>query len=119
MKKLLVNSSAVLAATMATLPLPVLAQTFPDIPQEAVNVGNNLGEWLRDNVLQEIANWLLVIAGALAVIYLIWAGIQYITGAGGGADAAKKQIINAVIGIIIIVLAYAMVTAVISLVGGN
>ncbi|RLC37275.1 hypothetical protein DRH29_02530 [candidate division Kazan bacterium] len=118
MKKLLVNSSAVLAAAMTAFPLPAFAQAFPDIPQDSVSVGDNVGQWLRDNILYGIANWLLVIAGALAIIYLIWAGIQYITGVGGGADAAKKQIINAVIGIIIIVLAYAIVTAVISLVGG-
>lgn len=55
-----------------------------------------------------IINTITLIAGILAVIYLIWMGIQYIT-AGGDAEkagVAKQGIINAVIGIIIIVLAY-------------
>ena len=114
MKKLLVKSSAVLAATVATLPLPVFAQSFPDIPQDVIEV-DDAGGFVA-GILSTIAEWFLIVAGALAIIYLIWAGIQYITGAGGGAEAAKKQIINAVIGIIVIVLAYAIVTAVINLI---
>jgi hypothetical protein len=54
---------------------------------------------------------LTLVAGVLAVIYLVWSGIQYIT-AGGSADKAKSArtgIINAVIGIVIIVAAYFIV----------
>jgi len=49
-----------------------------------------------------------LLAGILAVILLIWYGIQYIT-AGGSPDkakAARTGIINSVIGIVIIVAAY-------------
>ncbi len=116
MKKLLVNASAVLAATFASSPLAVLAQggiLNPNDPGGSFDV-----EQTFTDVLSTILDWILIIAGFLAVIYLIWAGIQYISGAGGGADAAKKQIINAVIGIIVIVLAYAIVRAAIALVGG-
>ncbi len=60
---------------------------------------------------------ILAVAGALAVIYLIYSGILYITAA-GNPDAAKKGqqgIINAIIGIIIIVAAYFIVGAVVNL----
>lgn len=60
---------------------------------------------------------MLMIAGAMAVIYLIYSGILYITAA-GNPDAAKKGqqgIINAVIGIVIIVLAYVILNAVVNL----
>lgn len=59
---------------------------------------------LADKVIQV----LLAIAGAVAVLFLIWYGIQYIT-SGGNADrlkGARAGIINAVIGIIVVVAAY-------------
>lgn len=52
-------------------------------------------------------NATLWVAGALAVIYLIYGGILYIT-AGGDAEKATKgrtALINAIIGVIIILLA--------------
>jgi hypothetical protein len=55
--------------------------------------------------------------GAAAVILLIWAGIQYIT-AGGSPDKAKKaraQIISIVVGIIVLVSAYAIISAILGL----
>ena len=54
-----------------------------------------------------VANWIIFLAGAIAVIYLVYGGILYIT-AGGDAEKATKgrtAVINAVIGIIIILLA--------------
>lgn len=62
--------------------------------------------------IKKVLGWLLLIAGALAVIYLIYGGILYIT-AGGDAEKATKgrtALINAIIGIIIIALAFAIVT---------
>lgn len=58
-----------------------------------------------------IVNWILVLAGMIAVIYLIYGGILYIT-AGGDAEKATKgrtAVINAVIGIAIILLALVIV----------
>jgi hypothetical protein len=52
-----------------------------------------------------------VIAGSLAVLYLIWAGIQYIQAGGDAskAKAARTSIINAIIGIVIVIAAFALV----------
>lgn len=64
-----------------------------------------------------VINWVLGLAMILAVIYLIFAGIIYIT-AGGNPDAAKKGqqgIINAIIGIVIISLAYVIAYSVANL----
>jgi len=55
-----------------------------------------------------------IVAGGLAFIYLIYSGILYLT-AGGNADSAKKGqqgILNAIIGIVIIVAAWAIIQAV-------
>jgi hypothetical protein len=65
-------------------------------------------------LVTNIVNILLFVAGALAIIYLIYSGILYISSA-GNPDAAKKGqqgVLNAVIGLIIIVLAFFIARAV-------
>ena len=59
-------------------------------------------------IANTVISTLLLVAGVLAIFYLIWAGIQYITSAGSPdkAKAARGGIINAIIGIVIIVAAY-------------
>jgi hypothetical protein len=65
--------------------------------------------------IMSIANtaigYISLIAGILAVAYLIWSGIQYIISAGNPEKAklARQGIINAIIGIIIIVAAYTII----------
>ncbi len=52
-----------------------------------------------------------LVAGALAIIYILWYGIQYIL-SGGVPDktkVARQGIINGVIGIVIITAAYAVI----------
>lgn len=72
------------------------------------------------SMVDQVISIILMIAGALAVIYLIYSGILYITAAGNPDSAKKGQqgIINAVIGIVIIILAYVILKAVVSTVGG-
>ena len=55
-----------------------------------------------------------LIAGIIAFIYLIYSGILYLSAAGNPDSAKKGQqgIINAIIGIIIIVAAWAIINAV-------
>ena len=68
--------------------------------------------------INTVVTWFLTIAGAIAVIYLIYGGILYIT-AGGDAEKATKgrtALINAVIGIIIIALAIVIVQWVVSVI---
>jgi hypothetical protein len=68
-----------------------------------------------------VVNTLLIIVGAVAVIMLIWGGFKYITSAGDASavSSAKNTILYAVIGIIVAVLAYAIVNWVISTVTGQ
>jgi len=62
------------------------------------------------DTIQYIINVVLLIAGILAVVYLIYSGIQYITASGDAtkATAARTGIINAIIGIVVILLSYAI-----------
>ena len=72
-------------------------------------------------LVAEIARYVGIIGGALAFIFLLYSGIMYIT-ANGNPDQAKKAqtgIINSIIGLVIIVFAYAIFTAIKGTVGGG
>lgn len=63
-----------------------------------------------------VVNIVLIVVGILAVLYLIYGGVMYLT-AGGDAEKAGKgrtAITNAIIGIVIIILALAIYNFVIS-----
>ena len=67
-------------------------------------------------IFQKIVNIMLFIVGAVAVIMLIIGGIRYVTsnGAQDQVTAAKNTIMYAIIGIIVAVLAYAIVNFVVT-----
>lgn len=72
------------------------------------------------NTIGNIISWVLFLAAAVAVVYLIYGGFEYIT-AGGDAEKATKgrtAIVNAIIGLVIIALAYVIVAFVIRAVTG-
>ncbi len=77
-----------------------------------------------NGLIKLVINWLLGIALAVAVLFLIIGGFQYITSAGNeeSAEKGKATAINALIGIVIIILSYVIVNVVANLVsnvGGN
>ena len=111
MKKLLVNLSAWLAGGLAMLPTPALAQ----VDLKPIAEGEVDASTIADGILT-VVDWLAVIAGAIAVAYLVYGGITYITGGAKGAENAKGIIINAIIGIVIILLAYVIAGSVVGLV---
>lgn len=68
-----------------------------------------------------LLNWVLILAAALAVVYLVYGGILYIT-AGGDAEKATKgrtAVVNAIIGIVIILLAFLLVAWVNNIIQGG
>lgn len=71
-----------------------------------------------NQLIKTIINWLLAIAFAVAVLFLIIGGFQYITSAGNeeAAEKGKGTAVNALIGIVIIVLSYVIVNVVANLV---
>jgi len=67
-----------------------------------------------DGLLGTLVNWVALIAGIVAFFYLVYSGFLYLTSA-GNAEQSKKGgagILNAVIGIIIILLSWVLVTAI-------
>lgn len=69
-----------------------------------------------NGVFKTITNVLLYIIGAIAVIMLIVGGIRYVTSGGdaGAVTSAKNTILYAVVGIVVAILAYAVVNFVIT-----
>lgn len=91
----------------------------------AAQIGNtivlNTSTLSLGNLITLIISWILYITGILAFIFLVYAGILYIT-AGGNPDQARRAqmgLINAIIGIIIVVLSYAILRAVVVLALGG
>jgi len=70
-----------------------------------------------DEIIQQIAGWAMGIAAGIAILYLIYGGIVYITGGEKGAEGGKKIIVNSVIGLAIIALAGLIVTTVLDIIG--
>jgi len=65
-------------------------------------------------LVAKLINWALYLSGAIAVIFVIYGGYQYILSAGNDESATKGRgtVINALIGLVIIILAYVIVNVV-------
>lgn len=77
-------------------------------------VGGNSGASLTDGI-KNIINMMLYIIGVVAVLVIIYSGIIFVTAAGdsGKIATAKNAILYAVVGLIVAILAYAIVNFVI------
>jgi len=62
-------------------------------------------------VFSQISNILIFLVGAVSVIMLIYGGFRYVISAGNsdGVTAAKNTIIYSIVGIVVAILAYAVV----------
>jgi hypothetical protein len=65
-------------------------------------------------VLQNIITFALIASGVVAVFFIIWAGIRYVTSGGDQkkVDGARKTLTWAIIGLIIILMAFFIVNVV-------
>ena len=98
--------------SMLTAAPKALAIDFPVVEP----VGTNISIL---TVLGNIANWMFGLAGALAVLFLIYGGITYIVGGAKAEETAKKLIMNSIIGLVVIALAYVLAQLAIDLVTGQ
>lgn len=68
------------------------------------------------DLAKDFVNIMLFAIGILAVIMIIWGGIRYVLSGGDSTaiSAAKKTILYAVVGLVVAILAYAIVNFVIT-----
>ncbi|GAB4141966.1 MAG: hypothetical protein Fur0024_4350 [Patescibacteria group bacterium] len=74
-----------------------------------------------EETLPKYFELMLIVVGLLAVVYIIYGGILYITSGGddGKAKTARKAVVNAIIGLVIVLLSFAIYRGVISIVTGT
>ena len=114
--------SIALAVSNAILTLPTFAansgdpcsQDVPAEVQAAAGCGSTSNA--LPGVIVGIINAVIGISGLIAVVYIVVGGVQYMTSTGdpGKIEKAKKTILYAVIGMIVCVLAFAIVNFVIA-----
>ena len=79
--------------------------------------GEDISETASDPqaLVKQFVNIFLFAVGALSVIMLIWGGIRYTTSAGDSnkVTAAKNTVLYAIVGLVVAILAYAIVNMVI------
>ncbi len=98
-----------LVGLYTALPRAAFAQFTPPPNPDSGNLPDTiLG---TGGVFQTIANILLLIIGAVAVIMLIIGGFRYVVSAGDSSaiEGAKNTILYAIIGIVVAFLAYAAI----------
>lgn len=95
-----------------------ISRNFQCDPSTGLNcsAGTNVNQLIRT-----VINWALGITFAIAVLFLIIGGFWYITAGGNEeqADKGKKTIINALIGVVVIILSYVIVNVVSNLVSNT
>lgn len=98
-------SLAQAASTSTTTAPPSPAVTSPSIPIKTPTSTD------PKTIIDFVSSWVLGFSAAIAVLFIIISGLQMVTSAGNKDryEAAKKTLTYAVLGLIIIVLAYAIV----------
>lgn len=83
-----------------------------DMPEELT--GDN-------GIVTTVINTMLFIVGILSVVMIIFAGIRYVTAHGdkGQVESAKNTLIYAIVGLIVSIVAYALVNWVVGLFGND
>lgn len=119
---------AILGLSTFIAPTPVLATTtdicsIDNVPTEVKQAagcpGSNPTDYDLTDVVQKIVNAIIVVLGTLAVVIIIIGGISYMTSNGdaGKLMKAKNTILYACVGLVICVLAFAIVNFTIGILG--
>ncbi len=123
LKQTLKNINWLNVAKVALAAVIILAPAAVTYAQLPTNIGTTAGlrrdETSFSQLVTFVINIMLGIAFVVAVLFLIIGGFQYITSAGNeeAAEKGKGTVVNALIGIVIIILSYVMVNVVSNLVG--
>ena len=113
MKKILIS---VLLAGFLILPAVSFAQeASPETAPTVVTTGAGL-----INLITTIGNWAFVAVLAVSAIFLIYAGFLWVTAGGNpeGATKARTMLTNALIGVVVALLARGLVQVIRSVIGG-
>lgn len=114
-----INKKAVLSFVLLFLFVvaPMALATYANgvVTGGGVNKPAGVEEDMR-TVITRVINWILGFMAVIATLLLIWGGVQYLISQGDEAaiEKAKHTITYAVVGLIVIGLAYAIVLVVVN-----
>jgi len=115
MKRSIIAIALVITATLGigllgTVPQAAASTASENIKEGIDSTGQSDGTSLKGGI-KTVTNILLFVLGAIAVIMIIIGGIRYTTSNGdsGQITSAKNTILYAVIGLVVALLAYAIV----------
>lgn len=116
MKKILIILNAALLLLLAT---PAFAISNPASGLFVNDFGGS--NTFSGIVMAVIQNILLPIVGIISVLFIIIGGFQYITSGANEelAETGKKTLTNAIIGLVIVILSYIIVTVIINALKGK
>lgn len=82
--------------------------------QGGSGIENPIGKTTVEGIIVAIVKWLAGLAGALAILALVWGGIMYIVSLGDDSrvNKAKSIIMWAIVGIAVVILSYVMLNIV-------
>ncbi len=114
---------SVVLATILFSPALALAQNYCTIGQGPIKVpcpitgSGPAGQKFFGNLAITIINIALLVVGSLAVLFLIIGGYRYITAHGNEeqTEGAKRTIKNSLVGIIIVVMSFAIITIIVNI----
>lgn len=121
LQAIIVSTFAVLGLVAVPLAPAALAAPADSIKQGVTGIGGEESQPKLEDGIKTIVNVLLFILGAIAVIMIIIGGIRYTTSNGdaGNIKSAKDTILYAVVGLVVAILAYAIVNFVIGAFGSK
>lgn len=112
--KLALLSTIALMGVMVLIPTYVAADPAGEI-EKGITASGGGGQPTLGEQIETVVNVLLFVLGAIAVIMIVIGGIRYATSNGdsGSIKTAKDTILYAVIGLIVAIMAYAIVNFVV------
>ena len=121
MKKTIGIATGITAALSLALPAYATVNVDPCANMGTLAALCNLKSDKFGSLVGEVVTVLLILAALIALFFLIWGGIRWITSSGDKAkvEAARNTIISALIGLIIAFLAYFILTVILGLFGLN
>lgn len=121
LQTIIISAFTVLGLVAVPLAPVALAAPADSIKQGVTGIGGDDSQPKLEDGIKTIVNVLLFILGAIAVIMIIIGGIRYTTSNGdaGNIKSAKDTILYAVVGLVVAILAYAIVNFVIGAFGSK
>jgi len=92
-------------------PVTALAADIGDVkaPNPLKGVTSLFGE---DGLVWKILEWAIVLAGVMAVVYIIVGGYQYMTGGDEGVKKGRGTITAAIVGLVIVLISFVIVNTI-------